>query len=182
MKASKLRSITAVLAKIMEVIAFVGDGALAIGLIVILALRGEVKRGFVDGFNNEGWDLSEFGEGASNITADNLIPILAAIIIAGAVIVTLSALLFRNIYLLFKNTNTDSPFIEANVKLVKQIGYFAIAIPACKFIGNLIMGFIAENVSLGFEVSEVLFGLVVLCLAQYFAYGASLEKDVDGLL
>ena len=182
MKTSKLRDITAVLAKIMEVIAFVAEGLLAIGLIAILALRGEIKRGFVDGFNNGSLNLSAFGSGANNITTDNLIPILSAILIGGMVILALSGFLFRNINLIFKNTNLESPFALSNVKLVKQIGYIAVAIPFCKCIANFVMTFIAEDVSLGFEISELIFGLVILCLAQYFAYGASLEKDVNGLL
>ncbi len=182
MKTSKVRNITAALAKFMEVIAFVGDGLLVIGLVAVLALSGEVKRGFVEGFNDQSLKLSTFGDGISNITVDNVTPILSAVGIAGLIILTLSALLFRNIYRLFRQTNSASPFFEANVKLVKQIGFFAVAIPVCKCICNLVMGVIVENVSLGFELSELLFGLVILCLAQYFAYGASLEKDVDGLL
>ncbi len=165
MKTSKLRDITAAFAKIMEIIAFVGDGLLAIGLIAILAMHGEIKRGFVEGFMNQNLNLSYFGEGADNITADNVIPLLVTVVIIGLVILTLSAFLFRNINLIFKNTNSESPFAESNVKLIKQIGFFAIAIPICKFIANICMGFIAENISLGLELNELLFGLVILCLA-----------------
>ena len=32
------------------------------------------------------------------------------------------------------------------------------------------------------ELTGVFMGLVVLCLAQYFAYGAQLQEDVDGLV
>ena len=49
-------------------------------------------------------------------------------------------------------------------------------------IKNIILGLISRDIALEIEFSEVLFGLVILCLSQYFSYGASLEKDVNGLL
>ena len=42
----------------------------------------------------------------------------------------------------------------------------------------------AGNILVGPSVglADITYGLVVLCLSQYFAYGAKLEKDVEGLL
>ena len=96
----------------------------------------------------------------------------------------LMGLIFRNIYRIFRNSNTDSPFSSANIKMVRDIGIYAILIP----VANILVSIIAVIVvgKDGFQASvslmEVAFGLVVLCLSQFFAYGAQLEKDVDGLV
>ena len=44
---------------------------------------------------------------------------------------------------------------------------------------RLVAGDVVE-VSVG--QSGIFMGIVVLCLTQYFSYGAALEEDVDGLV
>jgi len=39
-----------------------------------------------------------------------------------------------------------------------------------------------EMCEISVNFSSVVMGLVVLCLSQYFAYGAQLQEDVDGLV
>lgn len=46
------------------------------------------------------------------------------------------------------------------IRLVREIGYFCIAIPAVEFI----------------------FGFAVLCLSQFFSYGMKLEQEIEGLV
>ena len=100
------------------------------------------------------------------------------------VVLIFTSLIFRNIYQIFKSSNTSSPFSDENTKRIKRIGYYAIAIPASKIVMAIIIGIIARFVSynVSISLSEIVFGLVALCLSQYFAYGAQLQKDVDGLL
>lgn len=45
---------------------------------------------------------------------------------------------------------------------------------------DLVVG--SRKVEFFVNMQPIAFGLVVLCLAQFFAYGAELEHDVDGLL
>lgn len=183
MKSSKLRDITSTLAKIMEIFAWVMDGLCVLGIVVCIFFGNKITEAY-----SQASDLGYLtvngieSHELSQITPDNIIPLLIAAWITGLVILTLTGIIFRNIHLVFKKANTDSPFAESNVKLIKQIGYAALAIPVCKIIANIALGFIAKDMTIGVELSEVLFGLVILCLAQYFAYGASLEKDVNGLL
>ncbi len=96
--------------------------------------------------------------------------------------IALSAIMFRNVNQIFKTTNTESPFAQVNVDRIKRIGYIAISFPIIKVIFNIVAGLFMHNAYVGIELSEVLFGLIILCLSQYFAYGASLEKDVNGLV
>ena len=45
---------------------------------------------------------------------------------------------------------------------------------------RLVIGAEAAEISVG--QGGIFMGIIVLCLTQYFVYGAELEKDVDGLL
>ncbi len=112
----------------------------------------------------------------------HIIPLIICGAILAMVLLTLTALMFRNVNLIFKTTNQESPFAAVNVKRVQQIGYIAISLPIVKLVANVIAGLFIQDTVISVELSEVLFGLIILCLAQYFAYGASLEKDVNGLL
>lgn len=104
--------------------------------------------------------------------------------IAAIVILTLMAMVFRNLHLIFKKSEQGSPFQKDNIRMMKEIGIFSIAVPVI----GLIMSIIARLV-IGEEAAEVsvsqsgfYMGIIVLCLTQYFVYGADLERDVDGLL
>lgn len=180
MKASKLRNITAVLAKIMEIISWVAVGGISIAIVVILALRDKILEVYFQEnsyltFTASGFDFEKLSEA-------NLIPSMVGLLITSIVLGVLTAFMFRSIHLIFTKTNTESPFTQSNVVLVKRIGYIAIAMPVVKLVANIILGLISRDIALEIEFSEVLFGLVILCLSQYFSYGASLEKDVNGLL
>lgn len=181
MKRSKLRDFTAVLAKIMEIIAFVGCAISIIGALAIALFREPIVN-FYASSGALGSELSVSGVNIQTVTEKNFIPTIIIALITATIILALAAIMFRNINLIFRKTNTDSPFAQANVKLIKQIGIAALSIPAVKIIANIIFGLFIHNMMIEAELSELLFGLVILCLAQYFAYGASLEKDVDGLL
>ena len=94
------------------------------------------------------------------------------------------AMIFRNIYIIFKNSEKNSPFVTDNVKLIKQIGLFAIIMPIVRtivsVIGRLIIG--VHNLDFSISLESMVFGITVLCLSHFFAYGAQLQEDVDGLL
>lgn len=182
MKTSKLRDITAVFAKIMEVIGWIGVGLFAISFGLVFIFRKEIETNLTDEiisthFTAPGYNLENL-----SVAKGNIIPVILVLVAFGLITGFLLALMFRNVNKVFKTTNTDSPFAEINVKRIKTIGYIAISFPIIKVIANIILGFFLKNVVIGLELSEVLFGLIILCLSQYFAYGASLEKDVNGLL
>lgn len=104
--------------------------------------------------------------------------------IGSVIILVLMALIFRNLYNIFKKSENATPFIRENVSCLKKIGIFAIAVPLVgllmSIIIRLIIGVDAAEISV--DQSGIFMGIVVLCLTQYFAYGVELEKDVDGLV
>ncbi len=173
MKSSKLRSITTTLSKIAEIIAWLISGILAIFLIVFLAMKDKITEVL-----QNSTDIDIFVSTNDN----NYIPAVVIIILSGIILSSLMALMFRNVNLVFKNTNTGSPFSLSNVKRVRQIGYLALSIPAIELITNLFLSIFTNELNYTIDLNEIIFGLIILCLAQYFAYGTSLENDVNGLV
>ena len=184
MKNSGLRNLTAVLSKIIEVIGWFCAGLLVVTSIVLTISRNYVTEAYTQGVMSggsvtvNGADTTEqFMESVGNGTvALELLPYVVLLIF--------TALIFRNIYMVFRKSNTASPFSAENIKRIKNIGYLAIALPIAKMVMQLITTLLkgSTDVMLSVSLSEFVFGLVALVLAQYFAYGAELERDVDGLL
>ena len=114
-------------------------------------------------------------------------PIPATLIIysIGAVLIfILMAMIFRNLYLVIKKSQDSTPFQLCNVGRLKEIGYFAIAIPVVGLIFSVINRF-----AVGVDIAETavsiggfIIGIVVLCITQFFAKGVELQNDVDGLI
>lgn len=103
----------------------------------------------------------------------------------------LMAMCARNVYLIFKTSEGQTrfskgrtPFQPDNIRMVREIGIFMIAIQAAQLVMSVIariaLGPDMVETSLGME--GLFAGLVVLALSQYFAYGMQLQNDVDGLL
>lgn len=186
MRNSKLMKITVVLSRIIEVVCWCGACLTALAGVILTIFRGKVVEAYENGMVTAS-NISV--DGSVNAAPEEVISAIAnggslLIFIPLAVLCVLTALIFRNICIVFKNSENESPFSDANVKRIRDIGYFAIAIPVCKIISTLLFYFAigTGDYALSVEMSEIVFGLVALCLSQYFAYGAKLQKDVDGLV
>lgn len=108
-----------------------------------------------------------------------------------AIVFVLMAMIARNVHLIFKTSEGKTsfsqgvtPFQPDNVRMVREIGIFTIAIEVVQFIMSIV-----ARIALGPDMVEsslgmqgVFIGLVMLALSQYFAYGMKLQNDVDGLL
>lgn len=112
-------------------------------------------------------------------------------LITGVIVCGLMAMVFRNIYLIFKTTagqtkfsKGPTPFQPANVRMLREVGIFVLSIPVIEFaidnIAKLAAG--ADAVESSVSVSGLVFGIALLCLSQFFAYGTQLQSDADGLL
>ena len=183
MKNSKLRNITAVIAKVIEVISWVGAACIAAGMLLLVICRDKI----IEAYNNGYIDTQNLT--VRNGNAEAFVQSITSgkgflFFIPFIVVLVLSALIFRNIYIIFQKSNNASPFSTENVTRIKRIGYYALAIPVSKIV--MYMAFVVcagvKDFELSVSLSEVAFGLVALCLAQYFAYGAELQREVDGLL
>ena len=108
-----------------------------------------------------------------------------------ALTLALMAMCARNIHLIFKTSagktwfsRGETPFQPDNVRMVREIGIFMIAIPAVQFILSVVarVALGPDMVESGIGMEKLFTGLVILALSQYFAYGMQLQNDVDGLL
>ena len=153
--------------------------------------------------------LISFGYPIQDITT--AIPIFVVAMVNGMLVSGLMALIFHNIRRVFdvsSGVDWDSigptPFQPANVKLLRQVGCYAIAIPLMKLFSHWlahlihiseqvsefnIITFFTTTIMYPYKVpvpnirlEEIFMGVAIFCLAQIFAYGVELQSDVDGLL
>ncbi len=104
--------------------------------------------------------------------------------ISAVFILSLMAMIFRNLNLIIGKSEGTTPFQFDNVRMFREIGIFSISVPVVGFIMSII-----TRIVLGAGVAEIsnnfsglVIGVVVLCVTQFFARGIELEHDVDGLV
>lgn len=107
-----------------------------------------------------------------------------ALFCVGAVIIFAAvAMIFRNINIIIKKSEKDTPFKPDNIRMLREIGIFSILIPIVGLIMCTIIRIInAGTIEASVNQSGIVMGIIVLCLTQVFVRGAELEKDVDGLV
>ena len=103
---------------------------------------------------------------------------------AAVVLPSLMAMIFRNLYLIIKRSESSTVFQADNIRMLREIGIFAISIPlaglALSIVCRLILG--TDTVETSVRLYGFSMGLVILCLTQFFARGVELEQDVEGLV
>lgn len=109
--------------------------------------------------------------------------------LGGAIVLSLMAMVFRNVYLILKTaegktwfSKGDTPFQKNIVRMFREIGLFFIAISAISLISEIIIIAVGGELTTGFNYLSCFIGLVFLCVSQFFNYGTRLEKDLDGLV
>lgn len=104
--------------------------------------------------------------------------------IGAVIILAVMAMVFRNLHLIFKKSENATPFQKDNIRMMREISIFSIAVPVIGFIMSVIIRLVTgvETAELSIDMAGIFMGIIVLCLTQFFVHGAELEKDVDGLL
>lgn len=180
---TKLDTITKVLAKIVEVIHWIGVVCMLACLVLTLLFGADVVAVVPSDYGAVssvyGFELVTVNTaGELNMTA------LRLLLIGGAILLGLMAMVFRKVFLIMKSAEQGSPFQPDNVRRVREIGILLIIGPIVSLnlsiLARLILGPETAEISVGLE--SFLIGLVVLCLSRFFARGMELETDVDGLL
>lgn len=180
----KLDKATLILAKLVEI----GHWIAAVSMVVVFVLSFIMGTGVFAGgdvaapaesLTAYGYEVEiAFPARPSSLAA------LRLFCVGALVIFGLMAMVFRNIYLILKRSENATPFQKDNVRMVREIGIFLIAVPVIGLImgtlGRLIMGPEVFEGSVG--VGSFMVGLAVLCLSQFFARGVELETETDGLL
>lgn len=180
---------TYVISKIMEVINWVLCAVLLVGAILVTA-NPFFLNGAVDGFSDT-VTIYGFAVGLFNEEGVFLNGILQATLVIGAIISSLIAMVFRDIYLIGRLTlgqtvhaKGSTPFQPDNIRMIREIGIFAISVPVVQLLGSIILRLVfGSDVDIsGFVYMGLVFGIAMLCLSQVFAYGTQLQRDTDGLI
>lgn len=133
-----------------------------------------------------GAELSVYGFEVHSAVVDGQVDMTTFFIfgIGAVIILSLMAMVFRNLYLIFKKSENTTPFQKDNVRMLKEIGIFSITVPIIGLIMStiirLVIGVDAAEISV--NQGGIFMGIIVLCLTRYFIRGIELEKDVEGLL
>ena len=176
-----------IVTKILEVFHWVGAALMTAATVCSAAAPNWVK--YFVGFDAKeccGANLEVYGfevnapvvNGNADMTSFMLFGIGATVILA------VMAMVFRNLHLIFKKSENGTPFQNDNIRMMKEIGIFTIAVPVIGLIMSIIVRLVTgiETAEISIDLGGIFMGIIVLCLTQYFVHGAELEKDVDGLL
>lgn len=181
----KLDRATRVLAKILEI----GHWIATVTMAVVFVLSFVMGKGIFQNVSmaDFGASLTTYGFEIEVVVPTGGVSLAALrVFCVGAVLILgTMAMVFRNIYLILKRSENATPFQKDNVRMVREVGIFLIAVPVI----SLVMSVLARLI-LGAEMTEVssvglssfMVGLAVLCLSRFFAHGVELETETDGLL
>lgn len=187
-----------ILAKITEIGVWIG----VVGMAVVFVLCLVKPAGFIQFADQElaagEASISTLGLTIDNIPADpeSLVKVLLCFCPAAAILLSLLAMIFRNLYLIMKKLHVDkkeafseenSPFQPDIIRMVREIGIFALSIPIVELIANEVLFLAFRMMHLeaelgGVSLTMVVFGLVVLYLSSIFSYGARLQQETEGLV
>ena len=183
----KLNTLGKVITKILEVFHWVGVALMIAAVICSIAAPNWI--GYFVGFDAKeccGANLEIYGFEINAPVSDGKVDLSSFLIfgIGAIVILAVMAMVFRNLHVIFKKSENSTPFQKDNVRMMREIGIFTIAIPVIGFImsviARLVMGSDVAEISI--DMGGIFMGIVVLCFTQFFAHGVELENDVDGLV
>ena len=185
-----VNKILSIICKIYEIVNWIFAG-LAVLLIIYSTLNYEfVEHILTDGYAELIFKTPTIAALYDNISGEiNMFSVYINYIYA-VIEAILKALVFRNVDLILatmskehNDTENYSPFQKSVVKRVKTIGILFIASPVLDLVVDIILHFSSDiHPRITGDMYALTLGLVCLCLAHIFSYGAKLEDEVDGLL
>lgn len=176
-----------VVAKILEVFHWVGAALMLSATVCSVAAPNWVK--YFVGFDAKdccGANLTVYGFEVNAPVVNGKVDMTSFFIfgIGAVIILAVMAMIFRNLHLIFRKSENSTPFQKDNIRMMKEIGFFAISLPVIGFIMSIIIRLITgvETAEISIDMDGIFMGIIVLCITQFFVHGVELEKDVDGLL
>ena len=180
---NKLSKPTRILARILEIAHIVGACIMAVMLICCIFAPNAAEKMIV---GDPGGEDAVYGFHFTLTNASGAVDrgSMTVFAIAGILLFGLMALVFRNVYRIIKTSENGSPFCPDVIRWLRQIGFFAIAVPVIglvmSIVGRLVVG--PEFAETSVDFGGILTGLLVLWLTQVFTRGAELEQDAEGLI
>jgi len=181
----KINKLAQALSKGMEILHWAA-ALLMLALAVYSAVAGTRLGALLEmGISSQGATMSTYGFEVTVLDSGGSLNVKLFFLfsLAAVVILSLMAMVFRNVHLVLKNVENATPFQKDNIRMVREIGIFSISVPVFGMFMSFIMRLAAgPDIEASMRINGLMMGLVVLCLTQVFAHGTELEQEVDGLL
>lgn len=191
-KTNKMNKAVIIISKIMEVCNFVASILflvmsifVASGKDFIISKLSNINSSMTTELHSNGFEIMS-ADGSVLTNGSYLVFFITMIFVSLCMM-----MIFRNIYLIFKTAEGktwfakgETPFQPDVIRMVREIGIFAIIIPIVQLIASAIARVVigTEVIECAVEFDYVIFGFIVICLSKYFSYGMKLEEDVKGLV
>ena len=172
---------------IILVLGIIGLLAATVGEVVVAATKLDIS-GLAEQLITEYVPAIEIPAMPSNAFFHTLI---IAAITAGVVGVAFICFLFKSVSRLFANiVKTQTPFHEKSIRILKSIGISFFVYTAVLFVVNLVFSIVlmgtfpmgGSNIDISIKLSTIIYGLLILALAEIFEYGASLQQDSESIV
>lgn len=182
-----------ILTKILEVLHWFTAAVMAVVLIASAASANWLEEILQKGSGTLGDTLATYGFEMNVLYSDGKINMTAILLfsICAVIILSLMAMVFRNVNLILKTTlgktkfsKGQTPFQKDNTRMVREIGIFFISVPVISFVMSVIVRAVlgVDNAEISVDFQNLIIGIIVLCLSQSFAYGNELQEQADETL
>lgn len=190
---SGLQKVALVVARCLEILHWIGSVTMAVLFVCSLVAKNQLYR-LIDASSllsdpslvTYGFDI-RIVDAAGNVS----FAALALFFVEATIVLSLMAMVFRNIHLTLKtvsgtnpHTRRTTPFQYDVIRMLREIGIFFLSVSVVGFVFStaamLILG--PEMAEISINLDSLIMGLFVLCLTQVFFYGMKLETDIDGLV
>lgn len=182
-----------ILTKILEVLHWFTAAVMAFVLIASAASANWLEEILQKGSGTLGDSLTTYGFEMNVLYSDGKINMTAILLfsICAVIILSLMAMVFRNVNLILKTTlgktkfsKGQTPFQKDNTRMVREIGIFFISVPVISFVMSVIVRAVlgVDNAEISVDFQNLIIGIIVLCLSQSFAYGNALQDQADETL
>lgn len=182
-----------ILTKILEVLHWFTAAVMAVVLIASAASANWFEEILQKGSGTLGDTLTTYGFEMNVVYSDGKINMTAILLfsICAVIILSLMAMVFRNVNLILKTTlgktkfsKGQTPFQKDNTRMVREIGIFFISVPVISFVMSVIARAVlgVDNAEISVDFQNLIIGIIVLCLSQSFAYGNELQDQADETL
>lgn len=182
-----------ILTKILEVLHWFTAAVMVFVLIASAASANWLEEILQKGSGTLGNSLTTYGFEMNVVYSDGKINMTAILLfsICAVIILSLMAMVFRNVNLILKTTLGETkfskgktPFQKDNTRMVREIGIFFISVSIVSFVMSIIARAVlgVDNAEMSVDFQNLIIGIIVLCLSQSFAYGNELQEQADETL
>ena len=181
-----IEKITKIVTMVLQILFVIGAvGSIITGIVYIVADLPADKLLDNSIVSNCGMVIASYG-----LPTDKAFDVEGTAMIFSGVIYGLMAMIVRNINLIVRTaeggtwfSQGSTPFQEDNVRMIREIGIFCIAITIVGFIGTMVAQLVAgTDIETSSTLLPLIIGVVVIFLSKIFEYGKGLQEAEDGLI